>query len=114
MELIFEPLDAHKVEQASTYKKKIAVVGAGVAGLTAALVLAQRGNEVEVFEQQESLGGQLRLAAQVPGKEEFFETIRYYTEQLKHCGVKIHLNTSFELKNFQQAIQATNLFKVFS
>jgi 2,4-dienoyl-CoA reductase (NADPH2) len=86
----------------STYKKKIAVVGAGVAGLTAALVLAQRGNEVEVFEQQESLGGQLRLAAQVPGKEEFFETIRYYTEQLKHCGVKIHLNTSFELKNFQE------------
>ena len=85
----------------STYKKKIAVVGAGVAGLTAALVLAQRGNEVEVFEQQESLGGQLRLAAQVPGKEEFFETIRYYTEQLKHHGVKIHLNTSFELKNFQ-------------
>jgi 2,4-dienoyl-CoA reductase (NADPH2) len=86
----------------STYKKKIAVVGAGVAGLTAALVLAQRGNEVEVFEQQESLGGQLRLAAQVPGKEEFFETIRYYTEQLKHFGVKIHLNTSFELKNFQE------------
>jgi 2,4-dienoyl-CoA reductase (NADPH2) len=85
----------------STYKKKIAVVGAGVAGLTAALILAQRGNEVEVFEQQESLGGQLRLAAQVPGKEEFFETIRYYTEQLKHHGVKIHLNTSFELKNFQ-------------
>jgi 2,4-dienoyl-CoA reductase (NADPH2) len=86
----------------SAYKKKIAVVGAGVAGLTAALVLAQRGNEVEVFEQQESLGGQLRLAAQVPGKEEFFETIRYYTEQLKHFGVKIHLNTSFELKNFQE------------
>jgi 2,4-dienoyl-CoA reductase (NADPH2) len=86
----------------STYKKKIAVVGAGVAGLTAALVLAQRGNEVEVFEQQESLGGQLRLAAQVPGKEEFFETIRYYTEQLKHHGVKIHLNTFFELKNFQE------------
>jgi 2,4-dienoyl-CoA reductase (NADPH2) len=85
----------------STYKKKIAVVGAGVAGLTAALVLAQRGNEVEVFEQQESLGGQLRLAAQVPGKEEFFETIRYYTEQLKHYGVKIHLKTSFELKKFQ-------------
>jgi 2,4-dienoyl-CoA reductase (NADPH2) len=86
----------------STYKKKIAVVGAGVAGLTAALVLAQRGNVVEVFEQQESLGGQLRLAAQVSGKEEFFETIRYYTEQLKHHGVKIHLNTSFELKNFQE------------
>jgi len=86
----------------STYKKKIAVVGAGVAGLTAALVLSQRGNKVEVFEQQESLGGQLLLAAQVPGKEEFFETIRYYTEQLKHCGVKIHLNTSFELKNFQE------------
>jgi 2,4-dienoyl-CoA reductase (NADPH2) len=54
-----------------------------------------------VFEQQDSLGGQLRLAAQVPGKEEFFETIRYYTEQLKHFGVKIHLNTSFELKKFQ-------------
>lgn len=86
----------------STYRKKIAVVGAGVSGLTAALVLAQRGNEVEVFEQQESLGGQLRLAAQVPGKEEFAETLRYYTEQLKMNEVKIHLNTSFQLKNFKE------------
>ncbi len=86
----------------STYKKKIAVVGAGVSGLTAALVLAQRGNEVEIFEQQESIGGQLRLAAQVPGKEEFAETLRYYTEQLKMHEVKIHLNTSFQLKNFKE------------
>jgi 2,4-dienoyl-CoA reductase (NADPH2) len=83
----------------STYKKKIAVVGAGVAGLTAALVLAQRGNEVEVFEQQESLGGQLRLAAQVPGKEEFFETIRYYTEQLKH----------FRDGNFEELVWSTGV-----
>lgn len=86
----------------STYKKKIAVVGAGVSGLTAALVLAQRGNEVEIFEQQDSIGGQLRLAAQVPGKEEFSETLRYYTEQLKMHEVKIHLNTSFQLKNFKE------------
>ena len=86
----------------STYKKKIAVVGAGVSGLTAALVLAQRGNEVEIFEQQDSIGGQLRLAAQVPGKEEFAETLRYYTEQLKMHEVKIHLNTSFQLKNFKE------------
>jgi 2,4-dienoyl-CoA reductase (NADPH2) len=86
----------------STYKKKIAVVGAGVSGLTAALVLAQRGNEVEIYEQQDSIGGQLRLAAQVPGKEEFAETLRYYTEQLKMHEVKIHLNTSFQLKNFKE------------
>ena len=86
----------------SEHKKKVAVVGAGVSGLTAALVLAQRGNEVEIFEQQESIGGQLRLAAQVPGKEEFAETLRYYTEQLKMHEVKIHLNTSFQLKNFKE------------
>lgn len=86
----------------STYKKKIAVVGAGASGLTAALVLAQRGNEVEIFEQQDSIGGQLRLVAQVPGKEEFAETLRYYTEQLKMHEVKIHLNTSFQLKNFKE------------
>jgi 2,4-dienoyl-CoA reductase (NADPH2) len=86
----------------SEHKKKIAVVGAGVSGLTAALVLAQRGNEVEIFEQQDSIGGQLRLAAQVPGKEEFAETLRYYTEQLKTHDVKIHLNTSFQLKNFKE------------
>lgn len=86
----------------STYKKKIAIVGAGVSGLTAALVLAQRGNEVEIFEQQDSIGGQLRLAAQVPGKEEFAETLRYYTEQLKLHEVKIHLNTYFQLKNFKE------------
>lgn len=86
----------------STHKKKIAVVGAGVSGLTAALVLAQRGNEVEIFEQQDSIGGQLRLAAQVPGKEEFAETLRYYTEQLIAHEVKIHLNASFQLKNFKE------------
>ncbi len=86
----------------SEHKKKIAVVGAGVSGLTAALVLAQRGNEVEIFEQQDSIGGQLRLAAQVPGKEEFAETLRYYTEQLKMHDVKIYLNTSFQLKNFKE------------
>lgn len=86
----------------SEYKKKIAVIGAGVAGLTAALVLAQRGNEVEIFEQQEEIGGQLRLASLVPGKEEFAETLRYYSEQLKKYKVKIHCNASFQIENFKE------------
>ncbi len=71
--------------------KRIAVVGAGPAGLAAASELAHRGHQVELFESEPEIGGQFRLAMQIPGKEEFAETLRYYTRRLELGGVKLHL-----------------------
>ncbi|WP_345342603.1 NADPH-dependent 2,4-dienoyl-CoA reductase [Rhodococcus olei] len=74
-------------------RKSIAVVGAGPAGLSAALNLAQRGHEVNLFEAGDEIGGQFAIARRIPGKEEFAETVRYYTRSLEVAGVKVHLNT---------------------
>ncbi|RMI32724.1 NADPH-dependent 2,4-dienoyl-CoA reductase [Nocardia stercoris] len=73
--------------------KKIAVVGAGPAGLSAAVSLAQRGHTVDLFESDDKIGGQFDIARRIPGKEEFSETIRYYTRQIELSGVRLHLNT---------------------
>ncbi|MFD1815512.1 FAD-dependent oxidoreductase [Rhodococcus gannanensis] len=74
-------------------RKSIAVVGAGPAGLSAALNLAHRGHEVNLFEAGSEIGGQFAIARRIPGKEEFAETIRYFTRSLETAGVKVHLNT---------------------
>jgi 2,4-dienoyl-CoA reductase (NADPH2) len=72
--------------------KRIAVVGAGPAGLAVATTAASRGHSVELFEADGEIGGQFNLARRIPGKEEFAETIRYYVRQLELTGVKVHLN----------------------
>lgn len=72
--------------------KRVAVVGAGPAGLSAAVAAAQRGHTVHLFEAGERIGGQFSIAARIPGKEEFSETIRYYKRQLEVTGVQVHLN----------------------
>jgi 2,4-dienoyl-CoA reductase (NADPH2) len=74
------------------HKKKIAVIGSGPAGLSFSIVAAGRGHEVTLFEQNDTIGGQLNLANQIPGKEEFNETLRYYKKQLDLCDVRVHLN----------------------
>ncbi|MGG5174719.1 FAD-dependent oxidoreductase [Pseudarthrobacter sp. J1763] len=74
--------------------KSIAVVGGGPAGLSAAVSLARRGHKVVLFEARESIGGQFGIAQRIPGKEEFAETIRYYTKQLEVLGVDVRLNTA--------------------
>ena len=74
------------------HKKKIAVIGSGPAGLSFSTVAAGRGHKVTLFEQNDMVGGQLNLANQVPGKEEFSETLRYYKKQLELCDVRVHLN----------------------
>ncbi|MFP5441831.1 MAG: FAD-dependent oxidoreductase [Gammaproteobacteria bacterium] len=73
-------------------RKKIAVVGGGMAGVSAATVAAQRGHDVTLFEASGDIGGQFDMAANVPGKEEFKETIRYFRKQLQLTGVKVQLN----------------------
>ena len=75
------------------HRKRIAVIGAGPAGLAASTELARRGHDVDLFEASDHIGGQFRIAQQIPGKEEFSETLRYYARQVELTGVKLHLNT---------------------
>jgi 2,4-dienoyl-CoA reductase (NADPH2) len=73
--------------------KKIAVIGSGPAGLSAAIGLAERGHRVELFEAADRIGGQFDLARRIPGKEEFDESIRYFRRKLDVVGVSLRLNT---------------------
>jgi len=73
--------------------KRIAVVGAGPAGLACATVLAERGHRVELFEAAGEIGGQFNLAKRVPGKEEFNETLRYFARRIEVTGVALSLGT---------------------
>lgn len=84
--------DWPKTERASS-RKSVAVVGAGPAGLSAATELARRGHSVILFEQGAEIGGQFNLAKRIPGKEEFNETLRYFTRQLELLQVEVRLNT---------------------
>lgn len=73
-------------------KKRIAVVGAGPAGLAASTILAERGHEVDLFEAESEIGGQFNMAKVIPGKEEYAETIRYYNIMIKKHGVHLMLD----------------------
>lgn len=77
----------------TTTVKKIAVVGAGPAGLAAATVAAERGHDVTLFDSAAEIGGQFNVAKRVPGKEEFYETLRYFANRLQETGVTLRLNT---------------------
>jgi 2,4-dienoyl-CoA reductase (NADPH2) len=95
-------------------KKKIAVVGAGPAGLAFATTAAQRGHEIYLFEANHEIGGQFNLAKQIPGKEEFYETLRYYRRQLEILGVSVFLNKKVGIdflkkENFDEVIVATGV-----
>ncbi|HRE13699.1 MAG TPA: NADPH-dependent 2,4-dienoyl-CoA reductase [Usitatibacteraceae bacterium] len=72
-------------------KRRIAVVGAGPAGLAAATVAAERGHEVDLYDAAQEIGGQFNWAKRIPGKEEFHETIRYFRRRLEVTGVRVHL-----------------------
>lgn len=85
--------------QRATGRKKVAVVGAGPAGLEASRVLAMRGHNVTLFEKQNRIGGQLLHAVLVPGKQEFLHTIRYFDSYLKQYHVVLELNTMVTVRD---------------
>ncbi len=91
---------------------RVAVVGAGPAGLAAAVSAAERGFEVTLFEKNDQLGGQFRLAMAVPGKEDFADTLRYYTRRLEVLGVEVRLSTTADdaaLASFDEVIVASGV-----
>jgi 2,4-dienoyl-CoA reductase (NADPH2) len=93
-------------------KRRIAVVGAGPAGLTAATILAERGHQVDLFDAASEIGGQLNMAKQVPGKEEFHEMLRYFNKRIAVTGVNLHLNTKVQaaaLQGYDEVIIATGV-----
>ncbi len=77
----------------SQKSKKLAVIGAGPAGLAFSVYAARRGHQVELFDKISEIGGQFNVAKQIPGKEEFYETIRYFNKQLALLNVPVHLNS---------------------
>jgi 2,4-dienoyl-CoA reductase (NADPH2) len=95
-------------------KKRIAVVGAGPAGLAAATVAAERGHDVTLFDADERIGGQFNIARQIPGKEDFNETLRYFGTMIGKWGVKLMLNTRVDADRlladgFEHVIVATGV-----
>ena len=93
---LVNPRACHETElvlRPATVSRRIAVVGAGPAGLAAATTLAERGHAVTLFESASMIGGQFNLAKIIPGKEEFEETLRYFGERLRETGVTLQLGT---------------------
>lgn len=92
--------------------KRIAMVGAGPAGLACATTLAERGHAVTLFEQTADIGGQFNVAKRIPGKEEFHETLRYYRHRISELGVEQRLGCRAdveELRGFDEIVVATGV-----
>ena len=104
-ELVIEP---------TRRSKKIAVVGAGPAGLAFATTAAQRGHQVTLFDAAAEIGGQFNMAKRIPGKEEFYETLRYFNRQIQITGVNLQLNTQIDAKalvdgGYDEVVLATGI-----
>ena len=99
------------VEPAAT-KKSIAVVGAGPAGLSAAMTAAERGHQVTLFDRADEIGGQLNMAKQVPGKEEFWGLVDWYRTMVAAMGIETRLGqeaTADDLNGYDEVIIATGV-----
>ncbi|WP_274165121.1 NADPH-dependent 2,4-dienoyl-CoA reductase [Enterovibrio gelatinilyticus] len=93
-------------------KRRVAIVGGGMAGMSCAVTAAERGFDVVLFEKNAVLGGQFNLAMQIPGKEEFQESIRYFTRKVSQFNIDVRLNQSADadtLKEFDEVVIATGV-----
>lgn len=114
---LVNPRACHETElnyNTAKIKKKIAVIGAGPAGLSAATIAAQRGHNVTLFDADTAVGGQFNIAKIIPGKEEFHETLRYYKRQLELHKVAVKLNTKVSVgdlltSDFDEIVIATGI-----
>ena len=102
------------VQTPAPSRERIAVVGAGPAGLAFATTAAQRGFDVTLFDAASEIGGQFNVAKQVPGKEEFFETLRYFGKQIELTGVQLQLgkrvsSNDISAAGFKQVVLATGV-----
>jgi len=104
-EIVFKPVTA---------AKNLAVIGAGPAGLAFACYAAERGHAVTLIDKADAIGGQFNMAKRIPGKEEFYETLRYFGERLKSTGVTLRLNTEasaeqLKAEGFDEVVLATGV-----
>lgn len=114
---LVNPRAGHETElvyRKTAQPRRVAVVGAGPAGMSAATVAAECGHEVTLFESSDSIGGQFKVAMRVPGKEEFAQTLRYFARHIELLGVKLVLNqrvTRAQLlaEGFDEVILATGI-----
>ncbi|MDX3713129.1 NADPH-dependent 2,4-dienoyl-CoA reductase [Streptomyces europaeiscabiei] len=112
---LVNPRACHETElvlSPTRLRKRVAVVGAGPAGLACAVSAAERGHEVTLFDAASEVGGQLNVARKVPGKQEFDETLRYFRHQLDAHGVAVRLDTRVEaddLTAYDEVVVATGV-----
>ncbi|WP_313318974.1 NADPH-dependent 2,4-dienoyl-CoA reductase [Stenotrophomonas sp.] len=112
---LVNPRAAHETElvyQPTIAAKRVAVVGAGPAGLACATVAAERGHKVTLFDAASEIGGQFNVAKRIPGKEEFHETLRYFRHKLAETGVSLRLDTPADvttLADFDEVVVATGI-----
>ena len=115
--MLVNPRACHELELRylpTQNKKKVAVIGAGPAGMAASTVAAERGHDVTLFDASDRVGGQFNMAKEVPGKEDFAETLRYYGKMIDKRGVKLQLNHKVEAQElidagFDEVIVATGI-----
>lgn len=106
--------ETERTASAARTTKRIAVVGAGPAGLACATTAAERGHRVTLFDAAEHIGGQFEIARRIPGKEEFAETLRYFGRRIETTGVELRLNhrverTELEAGNYDEIVIATGI-----
>ena len=114
---LVNPRACHETELnyiATITPKRIAVVGAGPAGLACATVLGERGHHVTLFDAADEIGGQFNMAKRIPGKEEFSETLRYFSRRIELTGITLKLGTRVAASDlgrdrFDQVILATGV-----
>ncbi len=114
---LVNPRACHETElriEPTKTPRRIAVVGAGPAGMACASTLAERGHDVTLYEKAEEIGGQFNYAKQIPGKEEFHETLRYFRHRLGDTGVNVHLGqaadvTGLSAGHYDDVVVATGI-----